>query len=77
MKCWWLNLHAIILDVYQMVLILSSKTDYHIYQISWGNTENNPESKDWEDTQTSKLAIFVSCLSTESPILIGKLQQKN
>lgn len=53
----------------------SSRTDYHIYQIAQDNTENNPESKDWESTQNSRLATFVSCLSTESPILIGKLQQ--
>lgn len=40
----------------------SSRTDYHIDQIAWNNTENNPESKDWESTQTSRLAELHICL---------------
>lgn len=40
----------------------STRTDYHLDQIAWNNTENNPESKDWESTQPSRLTRLHICL---------------
>lgn len=76
MKYWWLKSHAVMLDEYKMALI-PYLWFYHTDQIPWNNTESNLESKDWEVPKLvgCQSYIFVSCPFTESPVLLGKVQQ--